>query len=230
MPKKAAPKKQQAVAEDAPVSGGRGKRKVASESEPAAKRKKGDSIGDMFDKYKDPAEDRIGPDGVDALCKDLGISPTSMTCLILAWKLGAEEMGYFKREEFINGLQNLGVTDMTTLSKTLAAIERDLKLTSPAFTDLYKYSFTFCCDKNNKKSVDIETAASMLDLVLANGPHTKKFVDFLGHTKTYKVINKDQWLCFLEFSRNVKGDLSNHDDNEAWPLLIDEYVEFVRNA
>lgn len=69
----------------------------------------------------------------------------------------------------------------------------------------------------------------MLELVLPNGPHTKKFGEFLRQTKSYKVINKDQWACFLEFSRNVKKDLSNYDNSEAWPLLIDEFVEFIRS-
>jgi hypothetical protein len=34
-------------------------------------------------------EDRIGPDGVESLFKDLAISPASVTALVLAWKLGA---------------------------------------------------------------------------------------------------------------------------------------------
>lgn len=34
-------------------------------------------------------EDRIGPDGVEALFKDLEIDPTTVTALVLAWKVGA---------------------------------------------------------------------------------------------------------------------------------------------
>jgi hypothetical protein len=34
-------------------------------------------------------EDRIGPDGVETLFKDLDISPASVTALVLAWKLEA---------------------------------------------------------------------------------------------------------------------------------------------
>jgi len=227
MPKKVATKKDPAPATASGVST-RGKRKGASAEEPAPKRKKGDPIGEMFAAYKDPTEDRIGPDGVESLCKDLNIAPDSMTALILAWKLGAEEMGYFTKDEFTNGIQNLGVNDISSLRTTLLSIEDKTKYTTPEFTELYKFAFGFCCDKNNKKSVDIETAATMVELVLSKGPHTKKFVDFLKQNKTYKVINKDQWLCFLEFSKMIKPDFSNHDGSEAsWPLLIDEYVEYA---
>ncbi|RUO96387.1 hypothetical protein BC936DRAFT_142126 [Jimgerdemannia flammicorona] len=46
--------------------------------------------------------------------------------------------------------------------------------------------------------------------------------------KPVKVINKDQWLSFHEFSTTVAEDLSNHDDMSAWPVLFDEYVEWKR--
>lgn len=42
----------------------------------------------------DPSEDRIGPDGVEALFKDLGIDPTTVTALVLAWKVGAGTIIY----------------------------------------------------------------------------------------------------------------------------------------
>jgi hypothetical protein len=34
-------------------------------------------------------EDRIGPNGMDQLFKDMNISPDSITALVLAWKVGA---------------------------------------------------------------------------------------------------------------------------------------------
>lgn len=188
-------------------------------------------LSDLFLKYKEVSEEgieRIGPDGVEKLCKDLGISPLSLTALILAWQLGASEMGYFQKEEFISGMTKMKVYDLVALRSALSRSEKEVLADQSAFNELYKFAFVFCCDQNNKKSIDIDTAAPMLELVLPHGPHTKKFAEFLKQTQSYKVINKDQWNCFLEFSRNVKADLSNYDNNEAWPLLIDEFVDFLR--
>lgn len=61
-------------------------------------------------------------------------------------------MGYFKKEEFLNGLTSLGVHDLTSLRTKLASIEKETKYTTPAFTDLYKVNiicwqiiiFTLC--------------------------------------------------------------------------------------
>ncbi|KAK7807958.1 hypothetical protein U0070_003030 [Myodes glareolus] len=45
----------------------------------------------------------------------------------------------------------------------------------------------------------------------------------------YKVINKDQWCNVLEFSRTISLDLSNYDEDGAWPVLLDEFVEWYKD-
>jgi len=217
------------------------KRKASDTSDAAApvedvlKRKKWDenqrheALGDLFKQYQDAEDERIGPNGVEKLCNDLKISTTSLTALVLAGQLGASEMGYFTRDEFVGGMERLKLYDLQGLKSHLTKTEKEVRLSPPLFADLYKFAFGFCCDANNKKSIDTETAAAMVELLLPKGPHTEKFCEFLRQSGKYKVINKDQWSCFLEFTRNVQGDLSNYDTNEAWPLLIDEFVEYIRS-
>jgi len=38
----------------------------------------------------------------------------------------------------------------------------------------------------------------------------------------------DEWMMILQFVRQVKPDVSNYQDDGAWPLLLDEYVEWKR--
>uniref|UniRef100_A0A2I3FYQ6 DCN1-like protein n=1 Tax=Nomascus leucogenys TaxID=61853 RepID=A0A2I3FYQ6_NOMLE len=52
--------------------------------------------------------------------------------------------------------------------------------------------------------------------------------DFARQSK-YKVINKDQWCNVLEFSRTINLDLSNYDEDGAWPVLLDEFVEWYKD-
>ncbi|XP_035640329.1 DCN1-like protein 4 isoform X2 [Oncorhynchus keta] len=51
--------------------------------------------------------------------------------------------------------------------------------------------------------------------------------DFARQSK-YKVINKDQWCNVLEFSRTINLELSNYDEDGAWPVLLDEFVEWYK--
>ncbi|GFO22345.1 defective in cullin neddylation protein [Plakobranchus ocellatus] len=77
--------------------------------------------------------------------------------------------------------------------------------------------------------MDIETAKAMLSLVLGkNWPLFTYFHQFLEQTKL-KVINKDQWCNILEFSRAIQPDLENYDEDGAWPVMLDEFVEWLKD-
>lgn len=56
------------------------------------------------------------------------------------------------------------------------------------------------------------------------------FVSFLEEIDDYQRIALDQWMSFWDFSLEVKNCLSDYDeDTSAWPVLIDDYVEFMVN-
>lgn len=53
------------------------------------------------------------------------------------------------------------------------------------------------------------------------------FVTFVQAQKSYTRITLDQWTSFLDFCYEV-DDLSTYDDSvSAWPVLIDEYVDYM---
>eukprot|EP01111_Echinosteliopsis_oligospora_P000591 TRINITY_DN1064_c0_g1_i1.p1 TRINITY_DN1064_c0_g1~~TRINITY_DN1064_c0_g1_i1.p1 ORF type:complete len:226 (-),score=51.79 TRINITY_DN1064_c0_g1_i1:21-698(-) len=199
----------------------------SSSSKSQSSKVKEQDITNLYEKYKEQENDQIGPDGIESLCTDLDISALSLTALILAWKLKAKTMGYFKREEFVSGLTSLNCHDITTLKKALATAERETKTSEEDLSQLYEYAFNFCCE-DEKKYIDTEIAAGMLELVIGDLPHVSSIISFL-QSKPIAVINRDQWKCFREFSKSVKPDLSNYDEDSSWPILIDDYVEYVQS-
>ncbi|KAI8619014.1 Cullin binding-domain-containing protein [Chytriomyces sp. MP71] len=60
--------------------------------------------------------------------------------------------------------------------------------------------------------------------------HVDEFLAYLDDEAAddVKVINKDQWMSFYDFCSSVRADLSNYDESSAWPVILDEYVEWVR--
>jgi DCN1-like protein 4/5 len=69
--------------------------------------------------------------------------------------------------------------------------------------------------EKDQRSMDIETAKAMLGLLLGkHWPLFTHFLQFLEQSK-YRVLNKDQWCNVLEFSRLIKIDLSNYDEDGA---------------
>jgi hypothetical protein len=51
-------------------------------------------------------------------------------------------------------------------------------------------------------------------------------VQFLNVQTSVDSINLDQWLLFLDFATSVAADFSSYDPNEAWPVLLDDFVHW----
>lgn len=186
-----------------------------------------DKIAELFEKYSSGTDSGIGPEGVEALCCDLGLDPADRKVLLLAWKMGAQRMGFFSCHEFERGFRSLKATSLDKLKKALPLVEEELK-DPDIFQDFLEFAFKFCLTEPRQKIIDVDTAVQMLNLTLKGSPHLEPFLEFLQAQTDYKTINLDQWQGFGRFVHEVKPDCSNYDENQAWPLLMDNYVEWRR--
>lgn len=180
-----------------------------------------------FKSYCPPSTpDVIGPDGVEKFCRDLGVDPENVALLVLAWKMGAKQMGYFTLQEWILGLTELQCDSLQKLQGKLNYLTLQLQ-DNYQFKAIYRYAFDFSRDKD-QRSLDIDTAKAMLNLLLGRQwLLLNSFFQFLDQSR-YRVLNKDQWCNVLEFSRAVHTDLKNYDVDGAWPVMLDEFVEWLK--
>ena len=169
--------------------------------------------------------DVIGPEGVERLCTDLGVSPADRRVLVMAWIMGAKRMGFFSRQEFIHGLRVLGASTLPQLKKSLPKLDTAIA-TPSAFQTFYHFAFQYCLTEPGQKIIDVETATEMLQVVLPQGRFVPEFCEFLNTQTDYKKMNADQWSNFLRFSIEVHPDMSNATENPAWPQLLDNFVEW----
>lgn len=180
-----------------------------------------------FREYTSPDDPEVlGPEGMEKFCEDIGVEPENVVMLVLAWKMNARQMGFFTLQEWIRGLTEIQCDTILKIQSKLDYL-RSLLNDQTSFKSIYRYAYDFARDKD-QRSMDMETAKAMLQLLL--GKHWSlfsQFSSFLDHSK-YKVINKDQWCNILEFSRTINVDLSNYDVDGAWPVMLDEFVEWLK--
>ncbi|KAJ3022663.1 DCN1-like protein 4 [Thoreauomyces humboldtii] len=213
--------------------------------------------GTWFQTYED-VDDKgvIGPDGIERLCADLGIDVTSMEILVVAWRLRASRMGFFTKNEWLDGMRTLEVDSTESLQALLPSFRAVLDLPAE-YKDLYMFAFSFAKEEDQKSlnidvswllanqatfhsayigkllltSLSLQHAKGMWTLLCPEEKfeHITPFLEFLNEKNPVKVINRDQWRSFLEFSNTVKGDLTGYDESSAWPVLLDEYVAWKRS-
>ncbi|XP_073469206.1 DCN1-like protein 5 [Aquarana catesbeiana] len=152
-----------------------------------------------FYEYAGPDE-IVGPEAMEKFCEDIGVEPENIIMLVLAWKLEAENMGFFTKEEWLKGMTSIQCDCTEKLQGKFDYLRAQLN-DNTAFKNIYRYAFDFARDKV-QRSLDLDTAKTMLALLLGRTwPLFSVFYQYLEQSK-YRVMNKDQWYNVLEFSRD----------------------------
>lgn len=187
-------------------------------------------IDQLFYTFADGSSGLIDPEGIETLCSDMEVDHTDVRILMLAWKMRAERQGYFTLDEWRRGLKSLRADNITKLKKALPELEKEVRRPSN-FVDFHAYSFRYCLTEEKQKSIDIESICELLDLVLGSlyRAQVDYFIEYLKAQTDYKVINMDQWMGFLRFCNEISfPDFSNYNPELAWPLILDNFVEWMR--
>ncbi|MGH0146706.1 UNVERIFIED_CONTAM: hypothetical protein FKN15_056778 [Acipenser sinensis] len=88
------------------------------------------------------SDDVVGPEGMEKFCEDIGVEPENVVMLVLAWKLDAQNMGYFTLQEWLKGM---GALQCDTTEKLRNSLEylRSVLNESTHFKLIYRYAFDF---------------------------------------------------------------------------------------
>lgn len=185
-----------------------------------------DAANAVFEQFKDADDDKIGPESLERLFDALELDPLDVTALIFAWKLRAKTPCEFTRSEFVDGLLRLNVDSLRKLKVAVSGL-RSMIDSPDDFRSFYIYSFDYN-KPPGQKSMPIEIARQLWPLLLADRfVHMDIWLEFL-QTRSH-AITRDSYVLFLDFVNTIEPDLSNFDeDGGAWPVLVDEFVEFAR--
>lgn len=161
------------------------------------------------------------------LFKDISVDPAAdVTALALAQACNCVEMGVFKRKEFICGCTVLEADTLEDLREKMPELRANV-LTGKTLPEVYTYTFSIALEAPSKV-LPLEEAQQYWALLLHDWPLRQPFCDWANAHMRGKAINRDLWTMVLKLATEVPADLSTYDDNPAWPVVFDEFVEYYR--
>jgi len=182
----------------------------------------------FFRKYKAADVDCICSEGIEELCNDLAISALDPVTLAMSYHCRADEMGKFTREEFVGGMQRLGCDDVAKLRAKLEELRAMLSDRTQC-KEVYAFTFQFALDQG-QRCLPVEMCVEFWKLLLKEHfPLLDKWIVFV-EARCKNAISKDTWMMLYDLATQVKPDLSDYDVNGAWPVLLDEFVEQVKEG
>eukprot|EP01095_Lingulamoeba_sp_RSL-Kostka_P007067 TRINITY_DN2233_c0_g3_i1.p1 TRINITY_DN2233_c0_g3~~TRINITY_DN2233_c0_g3_i1.p1 ORF type:complete len:271 (-),score=88.22 TRINITY_DN2233_c0_g3_i1:442-1254(-) len=185
-------------------------------------------VEDLFENY---AEDGIMDfEGIGEFFDELEVELDDVATLIFSYYCKAETMCFYTKEEFVQGFKELKVDSITKLKQRIPRMKQDLQ-DENKFQEIYEFTYFWSRESTDKRCIDLETAVCQLELLLKDDkkyPFATPFRTYLGEQTSYKAMNKDQWRLLLEFCLTINEDLSNYDDNGCWPVMLDEFVEWLQ--
>jgi len=209
-------------------------------SPPPAPVAKGDKakLGKIFDKYSGASgdeKDSMFEEKLQEFWKELKIEPDGVGPYVVAWKLNAAAPGEFSRHEFLKGWSEMSIDTVAAMKTKVQELIKSLS-DRATFKEFYRWLFNFAKENPEAKTIEGESAIELWTIVLKEQwPLVDKWCRFIqGEVEKakkkeggMKAVSRDVWDQCLEFSREIRPDLSNWEDDGAWPVIIDEFVEFV---
>ncbi|CEG45615.1 Uncharacterized conserved protein [Plasmopara halstedii] len=191
-----------------------------------------DAVNAWFDTYIDPDddEDTINEEGILKFCEDIGVDSQDLVVLVIAWKMKATYMCAFTRKEWQSGMQKMGCDSAAILKAKIPQLRESIH-SETEFKKFYSFCFGFSKEPG-QKSLSIDIAVAMWELLLSTRFEklTASWLAFLAEKKPVKGVTRDTWDLLFDFFLKVRVSYDNYDENEAWPVLIDDYMTWVNRT
>ena len=189
-------------------------------------------VGGLFDSLADPEDpSRMNVAQIVKFCGDIGINPEKVETQVVAWKMKCDEMCVFTKKEFIQGFAALGAETVAEFATRLPSVIDELT-DNATFKEFYMFVFQYTCTAG-EKNLAIDHAMFVWQVVFGGETrwqHIGKWLDFLSERPAGDRISKDSWSLLLTFSQSIDAEFSNFDEDAAWPVLIDDFMEWIEAA
>ncbi|GAA6057690.1 hypothetical protein JCM3770_003846 [Rhodotorula araucariae] len=209
------------------------------------------ALPEWFAQFTDKVDkSKMDGEGIEKLFADMGLSMDGAYPLILAWKVDAKPgtFGAFYLGDFERAFRDDKIDSSEKLKKLLVKVEKKVFASgseskkkaphndnytvgaqSPAFRQFYAFLLPFF-RAEGAKTLPADAAKAMWSVVLAPRYELgKAFVEFAEEQgDNFKAVSTDLWTQLLDFCESVEPDLTGWSEDDAWPSVIDAFVEWKK--
>ncbi|KAH7816063.1 putative squamous cell carcinoma-related oncogene [Monocercomonoides exilis] len=186
-------------------------------------------IEEYFKKYKDSVANAIQEDGFVDFLTDIGVDPLEIDSLIVSYKLGCKLLGQISHDDFVKGCQGVGVQDVASFKRELPRLRQSIT-DAEEFQKFYRYVFLLYLGEGTSKQLPCADCIDVWKIVLKGKfALLDEWCEFLEKKKP-NTISLDTWTLLLDFSKEVHPDLSNFEEESAWPVLIEDFVNWKKGG
>lgn len=192
----------------------------------------------IFSQYADNSDNNIMDlDGTIAYFTDLGIDvENDPQALVAAYILESPSTGVFNRDKFIKnwGKVQPSIKSISDMSEYLNSALNDNIL----MKNVYKFAFKYALEEGQRKLETDDVVAlwkcfyqnefKNLEINGVESTVTKFVNDYIGGGNCRKTqISQDEWNMAYQFFQIPLNELSQYEESSAWPVLMDEFVDFL---
>jgi len=150
---------------------------------------------------------------------------------VVSFKLKCKTLGEISRKEFTAFFGEAGCDSLPKVAAQVKAMKATVidKGQSDQYRAFYRWVFDFNKDTAERKTIEKDQAIDLWRLILDPSKMAlcEKWISFVERDKDLKMISKDLWDQVYEFGVDIKPDLSNWADDGAWPVSIDDFVQYL---
>eukprot|EP01118_Nematostelium_gracile_P009874 TRINITY_DN3344_c0_g1_i1.p1 TRINITY_DN3344_c0_g1~~TRINITY_DN3344_c0_g1_i1.p1 ORF type:complete len:478 (+),score=122.35 TRINITY_DN3344_c0_g1_i1:159-1592(+) len=194
-------------------------------------------LAKLFNSYRDIPNDeegdvmdieRIRGNGMVQLQKDLGVEDDEdPLMLIISWKLNCKTVWEISRDEFMNGFTIHGCVTIDQIKQKSKEWHQEIRNNDVQFKKFYNFAFDYL--KEDKTILGIDESLLLWKIVLKDKPWAmyQDWIDFLKK-ENKKSISRDVWQQLWHFMTTYPKDLKEYDDTSSWPIVYDDFVEWMK--
>lgn len=195
-------------------------------------------LDQIFSKYADASDPNIMDlEGTIQYFTDLKIdAENDVEAITTAYLLESPSTGVFERSKFVQNWCKVpvNISSIQKMSEYLHNVVNDPEI----MKDVYQFAFKYALEEGKRK-LNLNDAIALWKVIYkqqfielqTNGMETTvtKFInDFIEAGKSDKEnISRDEWDMAFSFFNIPLDQLEQHSESEAWPILMDDFVEFL---